>query len=240
VKLNSQIHGDALSTSGSNPAVNLLSNGAVSGDICEGAGCHTHTLNAEPDWTTTCAGPSQGNLIISSNQDLASGPALGNQCWEVLTIQSGRTLTLTDTDNPYRFKTIYWEDSSSSILTFPTLPADEKVTIYVDNFIPSEFTGVVLNNNNNAPRTLEINVTSTSSFKIKGSAEVRARIKARNADIELFENLTFHGAIESSQLLIKDNVVFNYDEGIGEGIIPPAPTLSDMTFSLKKASQRYR
>lgn len=57
--------------------------------------------------------------------------------------------------------------------------------------------------------------------------------------ITLNDNFNFHGAIQASAQEVTGNARFNYDEGI---LIAgfTTPVISDLAFTLKKASQRYR
>ena len=86
-----------------------------------GPDCHNLSLTAFDDWSVTCGADSKGDLTITSSQDLVSGPNLSDQCWETVEIGSDVTVTLTDLDNPYRFKKLQFADKSTSRLQIPTL-----------------------------------------------------------------------------------------------------------------------
>lgn len=238
ISLKSSINGNALSTT--NNGVTLVApTGAVSGTVCETAGCHNYTLNAFQNWTDTCAASSQGNLTITGATSLASGPALANQCWETVTIDNNSTLTLTDKDNPYRFKTLVFQNNSNSRLALVNMVAGEKVTIYADDFAGGSVNGNQLFNTNNSPQNLLVNITGTADVLLNGTAVIQAHIVAPLVAMTLNGNFNFHGAIEASSMNVLGNSKFNYDENIIlEGVSPPE--LSDIAFTIKKASQRYR
>jgi hypothetical protein len=241
IVLESRINGNAFSKISNGIAVNHP-NGDVSGNVCAGPSCVNHSIAPYDDWDTTCSGYSQGNITVSSNMNLASGPNLSDQCWHTVSINSNTTLTLTDTEHPYRFKVLLFQNNShNSRLAIPILPPEEKVTIYTDSFSGGELNGNQLFNINNAPRNLVIKITSNQSFTLNGTADMNARFIAPASYVVLDGNFSYHGAIEASQLYISGNSRFNYDEGIDiTADNPPVPMLSDMKFSLKKASQRYR
>lgn len=236
--LESKINGDVLTTLSEGVHIDPPS-GEVSGTICEESGCHSHSLAAFPDWTTTCGGSSQGSLVLTSNTTLTSGPALNQQCWEVIQIEPNVRLTLTDKVNPYRFKTLNFRNNSNSKLLFPAMVPGEKVTIYVDNFAGGQLNGNQYVNTNNAPQNVEINITSAANFLLNGTADFHGHFIAPLSFITLNGNFNFHGAIQASQVYVSGNARFNYDEGLAIAVAT-TPQISDLAFTAKKASQRYR
>lgn len=146
-------------------------------------------------------------------------------------------MTLTDTNNPYRFKTLLFKNNGNSVLTIPTLAPGNKVTIYTDNFDGGSVNGQQMFNTNNAPRCLQINITSNQAIKLNGNADMYVQLIAPTAYVELLGNFDFYGSIEAWRFAVTGNGTFNYDEGIGS---PGTPVVTDMTFAIKKASQRYR
>lgn len=234
--LESRISGNALSNVANGVTVDRPK-GEVSGTICEAANCHTHSLAPFPSWTDTCASSSKGSVTIVGAATLTSGPNLTDQCWENVIVESNSTLTLTDTSNPYRFKTLAFRNNGNAVLTIPTLAPGHKVTIYTDNFDGGSVNGQQMFNTNNAPRCLQINITSNQDIKLNGNADMYVQLIAPTAYVELLGNFDFYGSIEAWRYAVTGNGTFNYDEGIGS---PGTPVVTDMTFAIKKASQRYR
>ncbi len=234
--LRSKINGDALSTTTDGVQLNGP-NGEVSGTVCGAPSCHNHSLSPFPDWSTTCNGHSRGNLAVSTDTNLGSGPLLDDQCWEKVTIDSGKTLTLSDKVNPYRFKEIEFKNQSNARLAFPDMGPNEKVTMFLDNWNGGKVNGNQLFNQNNSPGNLLINITGSSSFHLNGTADMNARFVAPLADIFMNGNFIFHGSVECSEFEASGNARFNYDENINAAAVP---AISDLKITLKKAGQRYR
>jgi hypothetical protein len=115
----------------------------------------------------------------------------------------------------------------------------EKVTIYVDNFAGGQLNGNQYVNTNNAPQNVEINITSAANFLLNGTADFHGHFIAPLSFITLNGNFNFHGAIQASQVYVSGNARFNYDEGLAIAVAT-TPQISDLAFTAKKASQRYR
>ena len=97
VNISSKVYGSAKSLA--DPGVNLNApGGSVSGDICEGAGCHGYTLPVFGNFESYCP-VHNGDVTIAANTTWATGG-----CWRNVAINNNRTLTLTDYQNPYYFK----------------------------------------------------------------------------------------------------------------------------------------
>ncbi|HQH25912.1 MAG TPA: hypothetical protein PLP17_00835 [Oligoflexia bacterium] len=237
--LEGRISGNALSKVNNGVTVDRPK-GEVSGSVCGGASCHNHSIAPLPSWQTTCgdSGSSQGSLTITGTPPaLASGAALSQQCWENVVVAPNSTLVLTDTGYPYRFKKLTFQNNGNAVLATPILPPGHKIEIYVDNFDGGSINGQQMFNLNNAPHTLVVNITSNQSFTLNGTADMNMRLFAPASYVEMLGTFNFHGAIEASRFAVTGNGTFNYDEGCSA---PSAPVVTDMAFSLKKASQRYR
>ena len=75
-----------------------------------------------------------------------------------------------------------------------------------------------------------------SLFNINGTASMNGIIVGtQNHTIEHSGNFKFYGALRSNAVNVIGNATLGYDEDIGG-----TPVLSDINFTLYKASQRYR
>lgn len=234
--LESKINGSALTNVLDGVTIDPPS-GQVSGTICEAPGCHSHSLSAFADWTTTCGAYSRGNLTVNGNTNLGSGPTLNDQCWDTVTISNNSTLTLSDKSNPYRFKNLVFQNNSNSRLALVPMVLNERVTLYVDRIGGDKINGNQAFNLNNSPSNFQLNLTSTYPLDLQGTADIYGHIVAPLANITLTGNFMFHGKIEASGMYATGNARFNYDENFD---VAAGPTVSDMAMTLKKASQRYR
>lgn len=121
-------------------------------------------------------------------------------------------------------------------MTFTTVGPGSKYTLYVNSLAGGSINGNQWVATNLAPNQLEINITADGTLTLNGTATINGVINhTNNSTVVLNGNFQFFGAVRSNAISVQGNAVFNYDEGIGTG-----GGLSDIQFSLYKASQRYR
>jgi hypothetical protein len=121
-------------------------------------------------------------------------------------------------------------------MTFATTGPGNKYTIYVDNFVGGSINGNQLVATNLAPNQLEIYVTTDGTLTLNGTASMNGVITmTENSTIRHNGNFPFYGAYRAGAVNVIGNAVLGYDEGI-----VGTPSLSDINFTLYKASQRYR
>jgi len=203
--------------------------GNVSGDICEGPGCHSYTLPNFPLWNVSCPGNTT-DVSVGSDTTFAAGG-----CWRDVDIDNKTTLSLTDTTNPYYFRTLEFGPNKAKF-DFGNIPVGETVTIYVEKLGNDHINGSEYYNPSNAPHQVIVNYTGTDQIELNGNAELNATIVAPYAPVRVNGNFNFYGSIKATALDIKGTARVNYDE-TGQAVVP---VLDDITFSLRKASQRYR
>jgi hypothetical protein len=148
-------------------------------------------------------------------------------------------LTLIDKVNPYRFKSIVFQNNSNSVLRFIDMVDGEKVVIFTDNFGGGSINGNQLNNTNNAPQNLEIKITDANDFLLNGTAAMNAVFVAPLSNVTVNGNFSFYGAIQSAEQSWLGKAKMNYAENLA-GSTPEVTRVADVNFTIKKASQRYR
>ena len=122
------------------------------------------------------------------------------------------------------------------MITFTTVGPGHKYTLYVDNLANGSINGNQLVATNLAPHQLEIFITTNQSLTLNGTAAMNAIIVGgESALFKHLGNFTFSGALRAGAVQITGNAVMGYDEDLGT-----TPVLSDINFTLYKASQRYR
>lgn len=234
VSVKSQISGN-VSTLLTNGITLRNPSGAVSGTQCDGAGCHGYMPTALDTWTTTCGATNQGDLTINSDTTLTpSGSSPAQNCWRDITINPNKTLTFNSTDYEYHIRKL--EIKGSAEIAFPTLPPGSEVHIYVEEVVGDKINGNMLVNTNNAPQVVKIFYTGTNTVTFNGTASIHTFFDAPYADVVINGNFNYYGGVSAKTLVVKGNAGVYYDETNGGTI----PVLSDMNFSLRKASQRYR
>ena len=237
----SAIHGNVMT----NKADGIhLSGGSISGTKCQGPGCVTYTLPTNPTYAARCAAVTAaskagGSLDInggSSKVDITSGPTDAERCWRNVTIGSNKTINFATADQPYYIQNLLPQNNSNSVITFTTVGPGHKYTLYVDNLANGSINGNQLVATNLAPHQLEIFITTNQSLTLNGTAAMNAIIVGgESALFKHLGNFTFSGALRAGAVQITGNAVMGYDEDLGT-----TPVLSDINFTLYKASQRYR
>ena len=215
-----------------------LDGGSVSGATCEGSGCVSYTLPNESLWDVRCAGVPVVDLTVSSTpHNLTSGPALAQQCYRTVTVPSNKTLNFATSDYPYHIKTLTLQNNSNSKMTFPTVGTGHKYELHVDKITGDKINGNQLVSTNLAPHQLELYIPKNGTLTLNGTADMNAIITGNsNHTIVYSGNFTFYGALRSNAVSVNGNAVLGCDEDIPGG----TPILSDLNFTLYKASQRYR
>ena len=212
------------------PGITLENGGSISGDTCEGGGCHAYVLPDHGKWADNCAGGSNGNVTITADTTWSTGG-----CWDTVSINNNQTLTLSDTSNPYYIRNLDYSGNNSE-LAVADIALDEEVEIYVEIVNNDHFNGNRLFNMNNAPHQVRLYYTGDNELKLNGTAQMNLVVESSYAAVDVQGNFNFYGAIRAPQLEINGNARVNYDENLND----TTPVLVDMNFSLKKSSQRYR
>jgi hypothetical protein len=204
--------------------------GDVSGSSCAGSSCHSYSLPSVGTWASYC--PSHNGDETASNDVWSSAG-----CWQDVKIANRKTLTLTDYDNPYYFRSLEYGGNKAE-LEFGVIPPGKKIKIYVEE-IKANGNGHINGNNyinaHSAPHQVELYYLGYSELKLNGTAAMGGVIYAPNAKVTVNGNFNYYGGIHAKELEISGNARVNYDEtdaALG--------SLNDMKFALKKASQRYR
>ena len=227
VSLKSKINGSAETLQ--EDGIVLNPRGGQADDYCEGAGCLASTMPNPGTWTAHCgSGP---NLTVASNTTLATG-----SCYDTVQINNGKVLKLTDTSSAYWFKTLDFKGSAGNI-DFGTIPVDQKIKIYVEQISGDKLNGNRLTNtsNANAPHQVEIYYLGTSTLTLNGTSAFNAVFFAPYAAMSINGDFTLNGGAIANQLSVGGNAQLAFVENLGT-----TAAVSDMNFTLRKASQRYR
>ena len=75
----------------------------------------------------------------------------------------------------------------------------------------------------------------TTTLTLNGTAAMNLVLVAPYSHVDILGNFTMDGGVLAKSLAVSGSVRLNYVENYGA-----AAALSDMTFALRKASQRYR
>ena len=208
----------------------------ISGTKCQGTGCHSYTLPAQSNWATWCSGGNQGNVSAAAPTNLVAGATRATQCWDTITVGSNKTLNFSTANQPYFIKTLTLQNNSNSKVTFTTVGPGNKYTLYFNSFAGGSINGNQFFATNLAPNQIEVNIMQDGTLTMNGTATVHGVFNhTANSTVNLLGNFSMFGAIRANAISVGGNAIFNYDEGIGTG-----GALSDIQFSLYKASQRYR
>lgn len=211
--------------------------GDISGAICEGSvACDVLAIPSLDSWGVTCGGANQGDLVIASDTTLSvASNAPADKCWRDIIIKSNVTVTLDTTDYPYHFRKITFQNNSNSQLKFADLADTDKISIFFERIDGDSINGNHLFNTNNAPHQVEWNMTGNYTLRFNGTAQINVSLIAPYSNIEMLGNFNFYGGIKAANISTTGNVRMNGDEKLAG-----AAVISDIAFSKKKASQRYR
>lgn len=233
--LRSAIHGSVMTNK---PNGISLSGGSISGSQCANPGCVSYTLPVNPTWAVRCAGaPIVDVTIASAVQNLTSGAALAQQCYRNVTVPSNRRVNFATVNHPYYIQNLILQNNSNSRMSFSTSGPGNKYMIYADNFNGGSINGNLMISTNLAPHQLEIYLTQGgTTFTLNGTATINAVFVGTNTTtIRHNGNFPFYGAYRANTVQVLGNATLGYDEALGG-----SPVLTDINFTLFKASQRYR
>lgn len=227
VSLKSKINGTASTVQ--DDGIQLLPPGGQATEYCDGSSCHNVNMPDPGPWSTYCADTSP-SPTIASNTTYATGA-----CYKNITINNNRTLSLTSTATPYYIKSLDFKGAASN-LKFGTIPPNEKVRVYVETIVGNSLNGNrVLNMGTNAPHQVELIYLGTAALTLNGTMDMGLILIAPYAHVKVNGTFTMDGGVIANSLEIGGNARINFVENYGA-----APSLSDMSFTLRKASQRYR
>jgi len=238
IHIGSRINGDVRTTA--DGGVSMGAQGAVSGEVCQGSGCHSYALPPFNSYASYC--PSNlGDVVGATGAGTVLNAGIvptSTQCYRDIGIGSNRTVRFAPgaSGKVHTFYVRNLDLHNNGDLRFTTLPPDEKYVLYIDVLNGNgHVNGNQIVNDNLAPWQLEINLINQSTLTLNGTAQMRAAITAPTATVNVLGNFTFYGSIRANQLHYNGNAVMGFDEALGS-----APIISDLRFSLFKASQRYR
>lgn len=237
IQIKSAIHGSVMTNK--YHGINL-DGGSISGTKCEGAGCVSYTLPALDEWAVSCAGQPIRDITATGDDgsptDLTSGPTRAEQCYRTVTVPSNKTIKFVTANQPYYIKSLNLQNNSNSRMRFETFGPGNKFTMYVDSFSGNKINGNQMISTNLAPNQVEVNLPKAGTLTLNGTASMNG-VFIGNLDhtIKHSGNFTFYGALRSNAVEVTGNALLGYDEGLGG-----SPALTDINFTLYKASQRYR
>ncbi len=214
--------------------IHFTHSGAVSGTQCMDLSCHPYTLPTQVPWATNCNASNQGDINAAATTTINAGPTMASRCWRDVNIGSNRNLIIAAANTPYYFRNLSLHNNGR--ITFPTVGPGQKYILNVETIDGSKINGNQLVATNLAPHQLELNITGNINLTLNGTASIHAVVNCgAGSTVNLSGNFSFFGAIRCNGISAIGNAIFNYDEALGTG-----GALSDMKFSLYKASQRYR
>ncbi len=240
ITIKSAIHGNVYTNV--NNGITISNGGSVSGSQCAGTGCVTYALPANPNWTSRCGSTANSSAFDRTGSNAASptaitsGSSLAQQCIRDITVGSNKSIIFTTADQPYYIRNLNLQNNSNSTIKFQTVGPNHKYTLYVDNFAGGQLNGNQFVATNLAPNQIEVNLTTDVDFTLNGTATMNGVfIATPNSTIRHNGNFPFYGAYRAGTVNIIGNAVIGYDEALGT-----TPALSDINYTLFKASQRYR
>ena len=222
--------------------------GRSTGTDCTGAGCHSYQLPDYNDWASHCpqSDVATSDLVVNADQTLEVGQAAHNSgCWRNVTV-NGKVLTLKTANEVggslSDIKAYYFKDlnlvGNNAKIALENLESNKYVMIFTETMGNNHINGNQYYNPRNAPHQLVLNWLSTADVILDGTASFNVFIVAPKANVRTLGNFIFYGGIAAKTLVFSGDDRPNADE---TGIqIPAAPVLTDMNYTLKKASQRYR
>ena len=209
---------------------------------CDDASCHTTTLVTTGNYSNTivafasnaaCSSPL--TLTVSSDQTLTSSP--GADCWDSITIDNNRTLTLTTTDHPYYINNLNYLGTKAELAIDPGAPADDKfVEVHFETVTSGHLNGKRIINPDDAPHQFKLFFTGNSGIELNGTADMRAHFYAPFSTVTVNGNFELYGKINALAISSTGTADLFSDE------VNTATTLatSDVNFTVRKMSRRLR
>lgn len=201
------------------------------GLTCQGSSCAVPGLPTYSPWTTYCP-TNAGNVTISSSTSLTAGATPATNCWNSVTVNNNKVLTLTSTTNSYFIDTL--NIANNSVVAFNPSPATATINLYVRTITGDKFNGNQIFNTSNKPYQLRLHYLGTNPLTLNGTSQMNAFIVAPYAPVTVSGNFTYQGGIKATSLYATGSGALHYDES---GDIT---TISDMTYRIKSLQQYIR
>jgi hypothetical protein len=205
------------------------------GATCEGSSCTVQGLPTYSTWASYCP-TNQGNLTVNANVTVSvAGNNANQKCWNQVTVNSNKTMTLNTTSYGYYIDT--FNIANNGVVRFN--PGTGTINLYVKKFTGDKFNGnQVINMNSsgtmNKPYQLRIHYLGTSALTLNGTADMNAFLVAPYASVTVQGSFVYSGGIKALDLTMTGSGDVHYDES---GDIN---TLSDVQFTPRNISEYYR
>lgn len=210
----------------------FVANCPNAGQTCSGGSCAVPALPTYSPWATYCPS-NQGDLTIAVNSTLTvPGNAPNQKCWNAITINNNRTLTLTSTQYPYFIDT--FNIANNSQINFQPSPATGTINIYVRNITGDSFNGNQMFNTNNKPYQLRIHYLGTDPLTLNGTAMIKGFIVAPYAGVTISGNFDYQGGVKATSLTMTGSGAIHYDES-GD-----VTTISDTSYEVRQVEEHYK
>lgn len=204
---------------------------AHAGTTCQGATCTVPGLPTYSAWAVYCPA-NQGDVVINANTTvLVPGNAANQKCWNKITVNPNKTLTLKTTNYSYYIDT--FDIANSGVINFAPDPANGTINLYVRKFVGDKFNGGQVFNINNKPYQLRIHYLGTDDLVLDGNANMSAFMIAPYANVTVQGSFVYNGGIKALGLTMTGSGQVHYDES---GDIT---TLSDVTFTMRNEVAKY-
>lgn len=202
------------------------------GQTCAGASCTVSGLPTYSSWSTYCP-TNQGNVTVSSSTTLnVAGNSASQKCWNTVTLNNNKVLTLQSTTYPYFIDT--FSIPNNGRINFDPQPSTGTINLYVKNFSGNKFNGNQVFNVNNKPYQLRIHYLGTADLTMNGTADMSSFLVAPYANVNVQGNFIYKGGIKALGLSMTGSAEVHYDES---GDIA---TISDTTYKIRNLEQGYR
>jgi hypothetical protein len=87
---------------------------------------------------------------------------------------------------------------------------------------------------NNKPPNLTLVYLGTDQLTLNGTADMKAKIIAPNAIVDISGNFDFYGSVLAKEIVMTGSSSIHFDEDLAE------EQLSDITFKMEQLAQYYR
>ncbi|NLF25010.1 MAG: hypothetical protein GX589_05050, partial [Deltaproteobacteria bacterium] len=171
----------------------VLSGGRISGAQCAQGGCHNMTLPTFSTWDEYCPGNTT-DVTVNSNKELPNGG-----CYRDISIANKKTLSLSDTENPYYFRKLNF-NANFAKFDLKNVPAGKQVVIYVQEINNNHINGNQFYNPTHAPNMLKINYIGTNPLTLNGTADINCQLVAPLINVSLKGNFNFYGGIMAQSI----------------------------------------